>query len=73
MKKETRALLGIGSDDGVKLSVNGKLAHENWTSRGAQADDDIVPVSKPAKLPRQQGRLVRTPGSESSVGRSAPE
>jgi CubicO group peptidase (beta-lactamase class C family) len=45
MKKPTRAVLGIGSDDSVKLWVNGKLVHENWISRGTRADDDIVPVA----------------------------
>ena len=44
MKKETKALLGIGSDDSVKVWLNGKLVHEHWISRGVQADDDIVPV-----------------------------
>jgi len=36
--------LGIGSDDAVKVWLNGKLIHEHWTDRPAQADDDVVPV-----------------------------
>lgn len=38
------ALLALGSDDGVKAWLNGKLVHDNWIGRIAQADDDLVPV-----------------------------
>ncbi|MDQ1317396.1 MAG: hypothetical protein QG588_1048, partial [Candidatus Poribacteria bacterium] len=41
----TTALLGIGSDDGVKVWLNGKLIHENWISRGVTKDDDIIHVT----------------------------
>ncbi len=36
------ALLGVGSDDGVKVWLNGKLVHENWIGRPVQKDDDLV-------------------------------
>jgi isopenicillin-N N-acyltransferase like protein len=39
-----RGFLGIGSDDAVKVWLNGKLVHENWTGRGVRLDDDLVPV-----------------------------
>jgi CubicO group peptidase (beta-lactamase class C family) len=42
---EISGLLGVGSDDAVKIWLNGKLIHENWSARACQADDDIVPVS----------------------------
>jgi len=45
MPAETSALLGIGSDDAVKVWLNGELVHENWTSRPAQEDADLVPVT----------------------------
>ncbi len=45
MPKSTTALLGIGSDDGVKVWLNGELVHENWIGRPAKEDDDIVPVT----------------------------
>jgi hypothetical protein len=45
MDQETQARLGIGSDDGVKVWLNGRLVHENWTTRGVEADNDIVPVT----------------------------
>ena len=44
MPDEMRGLLGIGSDDGVKAWLNGKLIHENWIGRPPQPDDDVVPV-----------------------------
>jgi len=45
MPAETSALLGIGSNDAVKVWLNGELVHENWTSRPAQEDADLVPVT----------------------------
>jgi hypothetical protein len=44
MPAETSGLLGVGSDDAVKVWLNGELVHENWTDRPAQADDDLVRV-----------------------------
>lgn len=44
MPAETSALLGIGSDDAVKVWLNGELVHENWANRAAREDDDLVPV-----------------------------
>jgi len=41
----SKLILGIGSDDGVKLWVNGQLVHENWVSRGVEKDQDLVAVS----------------------------
>ncbi len=37
-------LLGIGSDDGVKVWLNGQQVHDNWIGRECRADDDVVPV-----------------------------
>jgi hypothetical protein len=37
----------LGSDDGAKLWVDGKLVFELDTVRGAEADDDSIPVSLP--------------------------
>jgi CubicO group peptidase (beta-lactamase class C family)/uncharacterized pyridoxamine 5'-phosphate oxidase family protein len=44
MPEATNGLLGIGSDDGVKMWLNGKLIHENWIGRAPRPDDDIFPV-----------------------------
>ncbi len=48
VEKETKGLLGVGSDDGVKVWLNGKLIHENWVGRPVQVDEDLVPVVLPA-------------------------
>ena len=38
-------VLGIGSDDSVKVWLNGELVHQNWTTRGVGIDNDRVPVT----------------------------
>jgi CubicO group peptidase (beta-lactamase class C family) len=38
------ALLALGSDDGVKVLLNGKLIHENWIGRPVNQDDDLFPA-----------------------------
>ena len=40
-----RVFLGIGSDDSVKLWLNGKLVHEKWAGRPVEIDNDIVAVT----------------------------
>ena len=37
-------ILGLGSDDGVKVWLNGKLVHDNWIPRAVNKDDDLVPL-----------------------------
>jgi len=37
-------ILGVGSDDGVKVWVNGQVVHENWVARGVERDQDLFPV-----------------------------
>lgn len=41
----TTAILGIGSDDGVKVWLNGELIHENWIERGVNKDDDVIGIA----------------------------
>ena len=45
MDEETNGVLGIGSDDSVKVWLNGKLVHRNLVTRGVIADNDRVPVT----------------------------
>jgi hypothetical protein len=45
MSEEKQAVLGIGSDDGVKVWLNGELVHQNWVTRGVIVDNDRVPVT----------------------------
>jgi len=35
-------LFGLGSDDAVKVWLNGRLVHRNWTERAVRLDDDIL-------------------------------
>jgi CubicO group peptidase (beta-lactamase class C family) len=44
LPEKTKGLLGLGSDDAVKVWLNGKLVHENWIARPCVPDEDIVPV-----------------------------
>lgn len=44
MPQATKAILGVGSDDGVKIWLNGSLVHENWAARSTDPDDDAIPV-----------------------------
>ena len=45
MPEETHGVLGIGSDDCVKVWLNGKLVHEHRGGRGVIADNDRAPVT----------------------------
>ncbi len=47
-------ILGVGSDDGVKVWVNDQLMHENLVFRGPGKDQDLVPV----KLQQGSNRLL---------------
>lgn len=40
-----KMVLAIGSDDSVKVYLNGKIVHENCVGRAVQKDQDIVPVT----------------------------
>ncbi|HEY4787893.1 MAG TPA: serine hydrolase [Bacteroidales bacterium] len=42
MEAPAKILIGLGSDDGVKLFLNGVLIHSNWIGRGTTPDDDLV-------------------------------
>jgi len=45
MPEDTTGFLDIGSDDGVKVWLNGELVHENWLYRKVVTDNDRVPVT----------------------------
>jgi hypothetical protein len=40
----TEAWLGLGSDDGVKIWLNGQLVCDQWIRRSARLDDDVIPL-----------------------------
>jgi len=54
LPQKTKCVLGIGSDDAVKVWLNGKLIHDHWVGRAAQPDQDIVP----AEFERGKNRLL---------------
>jgi hypothetical protein len=43
--KEQKATLQLGSDDGIKVWLNGKLIHAKNVARGVSPDEDKVPVT----------------------------
>jgi hypothetical protein len=51
---DTPAWLGLGSDDGVKIWLNGELVHDKWIRRPSRIDDDVVPL----QLKRGRNRLL---------------
>jgi hypothetical protein len=40
----TDGWLGLGSDDGVKIWLNGELVHDSWIRRPSRVDEDVVPL-----------------------------
>jgi serine/threonine-protein kinase len=42
--EETKAVLGIGSDDGCRVFLNGQKVHETRAQRGCTVDNDMAPV-----------------------------
>jgi len=42
MANAEKVLLGIGSDDGIKVWLNGELVHQKWAARAVSPDDDLV-------------------------------
>lgn len=41
---DNEAWLGIGSDDGLKVWLNGEMVNDRWIERTSRLDDDVVPV-----------------------------
>jgi len=44
MPEELEFMLGVGSDDAVKIWVNGNLIHSNWAARGLNIDNDLIHI-----------------------------
>jgi hypothetical protein len=45
MPQDRSGTLGIGSNDAVKVWLNGELVHENWIYRSVVSDNDLIPVT----------------------------
>jgi len=52
MNEAKELIIGVGSDDGIKIWLNNELIHENWIGRAVKQDDDLV--SFPLKKGRNQ-------------------
>ena len=42
--EEADAWLGIGSDDGLRIWLNGEPVNDRWIARPSRLDDDVVPL-----------------------------
>jgi CubicO group peptidase (beta-lactamase class C family) len=42
LEAPTKVLMGVGSDDDIKIFLNGTLVHSNWIARATTPDDDMV-------------------------------
>lgn len=42
--EDCEAWLGIGSDDGLKIWLNGEMVNDKWIARTSRLDDDVVPL-----------------------------
>ncbi len=42
--EEMDAWLGIGSDDGLRIWLNGEQVNDKWVARTSRLDDDVVPL-----------------------------
>jgi len=83
MPEATKAILGVGSDDFVKVWLNGTLIHENFAARAASPDDDPIPVEfrrgrnqlliKVLNLEGDWGFACRIMGPQSRVNRLVSE
>ncbi len=40
-----KGFLALGSDDGVRVWLNGRVVHDHLIARGTSQDDDLVPVT----------------------------
>jgi len=45
MDAPSKVVIGVGSDDGIKIFLNGKLIHSNWIARGIRPDDELVELN----------------------------
>ncbi len=62
VSEKQAAYLGIGSDEGVKVWLNGKPVHEHWICRGVCVDEDVVPVELQAGKNHLLLKVLNTTG-----------
>lgn len=69
LPQDLDAWLGIGSDDGLKIWLNGELVHDGWVRRISRIDDDIVPLKLKAGHNRILIKIQNAVGDWSFVAR----
>ena len=67
--QELDAWLGIGSDDGLRIWLNGELVHDRWIRRISKIDDDIVPLKLRAGSNRILIKIQNATGDWSFITR----
>jgi CubicO group peptidase (beta-lactamase class C family) len=45
MTEDSKRLAGIGSDDAIRIWLNGEMVHDNFALRAHKANDDVVELS----------------------------
>ena len=68
-----KAWLGIGSDDGLKIWLNGELVHDKWIRRPSRIDDDVVPLHLKAGRNRILLKIQNATGDWSFIYRLRTE
>jgi hypothetical protein len=72
--KEQTILLHMGSDDGIKVWLNGKVAYKNNTSRYCKANDDKTEIALKAGKNRLLVKITQSAGEWAGIIRiSAPD
>ncbi|MHB9008492.1 MAG: hypothetical protein ACYDC1_16350, partial [Limisphaerales bacterium] len=67
--EDTKAMLLLGSDDGIKAWLNGAVVHANNVDRGAVADSDMVPVQLKAGANQLLLKITQGGGGWASCAR----
>lgn len=60
---DTQTWLGLGSDDGVRVWLNGELIHEKWALRGVRLDEEVITVPLKAGKNRLLLKVQNVTGS----------
>ena len=74
MENPAKVIVGVGSDDAIKIFLNGKLVHENWIPRALSPDEDVLTLDlakgsnqiliKVQDMQYDWGFCIRKPGKD---------
>jgi hypothetical protein len=65
----TDAWLGLGSDDGVKIWLNGELACDKWVQRPSRVDEDVLALHLKSGANRMLIKIQNVPREWSFIYR----